>query len=170
MMLPSDALNREFVLDQDRVPEVNLAEGPSAVTTHAVLVGDVGLLLPSGEVSELVDRLPICKLPNTPDWFSGVSSLRGNITPVFDLHEFFGVSVPSAKRRVIVVGSGETSVAFWVDEMPRMVVLSPDDNMAGDPPLPDSIKKHASRFFLKDNQIWIDWDVQKFFTSLGEML
>lgn len=170
MMLPSEALNREHVLDEDLAPEINLGEEISTITTHAVLVGDIGLLLPSGEVSELVDRLPVCKLPNTPDWFSGVSSLRGNITPVFDLHEFFGASVPSAKRRVIVVGSGETSVAFWVDEMPRMVVLGREDDMAGDPPLPDSIKRHASRFYLKDNQIWIEWDVEQFFTALGEML
>ena len=170
MMLPSEALNREFVLDEDLAPEVNLAEEVSTLTTHAVLVGDVGLLLPSGEVSELVDRLPVCKLPNTPEWFSGVSSLRGNITPVFDLHHFFGVTVSGAKRRAIVVGSGDTSVAFWVDEMPRMVVLGHDDDMAGDPPLPDSIKRHARRFYLKDNQIWIEWDVQQFFTALGEML
>lgn len=170
MMLPSEALNREFILDEDSMAEVNLAGEISTITTHAVLVGDIGLLLPSGEVSELVDRLPVCKLPNTPGWFSGVSSLRGNITPVFDLHEFFGASVGSAKRRAIVVGSGETSVAFWVDDMPRMVVLGREDDMVGDPPLPESIKKNASRFFLKDNQIWIEWDVQRFFTSLGEML
>ena len=169
-MLPSEALNREHVLDENFAPEVKLAEEALVLTTHAVKVGDIGLLLPSGEVSELVDRLPVCKLPNTPGWFSGVSSLRGNITPVFDLHEFFGVTVSSAKRRVIVVGSGETSVAFWVDEMPRMVTLGQEDDMAGDPPLPDSIKRHASRFFLKDNQIWIEWDVENFFTSLGEML
>jgi twitching motility protein PilI len=121
-------------------------------------------------VSELVDRFPVCKLPNTPEWFSGVSSLRGNITPVFDLHELFGVSVATAKRRAIVIGSGETSVAFWVDGMPSMVVLGAEDGMSGDPPLPEIIKNHASRYFLKENQIWIEWNVRRFFTALGEML
>ena len=170
MMLPSEALNREFILDEDVISGVNQAEENAGITTHAVLVGDIGLLLPAGEVSELVDRLPLCKLPNTPDWFSGVSSLRGNITPIFDLHALFGVNVASDRRRVIVIGSGATSVAFWVDDMPRMVVLGIEDDIVGDPPLPDFIKNHASRYFQKDGQIWIDWDVQKFFVSLGNLL
>ena len=126
--------------------------------------------MPSGEVSELVEHLPICKLPNTPNWFSGVTSLRGNITPLFDLHELIGAKVTSKKRRIIVIGSGSTAVSFWVDDMPNMVTLGPDDGMIGDPPLPDFIKKHASRYFLKDNQIWIEWNVEKFFVSLGELL
>jgi len=170
MMLPSEALNREFVVDKEVLNHSGMAPEIQGITTHAVLVGDVGLLLPSGEVSELVEHLPVCKLPNTPAWFCGVTSLRGNITPLFDLHELFGVAVTSSRRRMIVVGSGEVSVSFWVDDMPRMVTLGIDDDMAGDPPLPDIIKKHASRFFLKENQIWIEWDVQQFFTALGKLL
>jgi hypothetical protein len=54
--------------------------------------------------------------------------------------------------------------------MPRMVVLGMDDDMTGDPPLPDFIKNHASRYFLKDNQIWVEWNVRQFFTALGKML
>ena len=121
MILPSEVLNREFIVDEDAVSEASPARQVTSITTHAVQVGDIGLLLPAAEVSELVDRFPVCKLPNTPEWFSGVSSLRGNITPIFDLHELFGASVTSAKRRAIVIGSGETSVAFWVDGMPRLV-------------------------------------------------
>jgi twitching motility protein PilI len=170
MMLPSEALSREFDIDEDAMSQAGSVREVTSITTHAVLVGDVGLLLPSTEVSELVDRFPVCKLPNTPEWFSGVSSLRGNITPIFDLHELFGASITSAKRRAIVIGSGETSVAFWVDGMPRMVVLGLEDDMFGDPPLPDFIKNHASRYFLKDEQIWIEWNVRQFFTALGKML
>ena len=170
MILPSDALNREFALDEEAIPAASVVRGIASITTHAVRVGDIGLLLPAAEVSELVDRFPVCKLPNTPEWFSGVSSLRGNITPIFDLHELFGASVTSAKRRAIVIGSGETSVAFWVDGMPRMVVLGMEDDLSGDPPLPDFIKNHASRYFLKDAQLWIEWNVRQFFTALGKML
>jgi twitching motility protein PilI len=169
-MLPSEALNREFVVDEEALGQAVIAGGPSGITTHAVLVGDVGLLLPTAEVSELIEYLPVCKLPNTPAWFSGVTSLRGTITPLFDLHELFGVKVTAAKRRMIVIGSGNTSVSFWVDDMPRMVTLGIDDDMSGNPPLPDIIKNHARRFFLKDNQIWIEWDVKQFFTSLGKLL
>ena len=170
MILPSEALNRKFVLDEDSLSQLVLDSEFETITTHAVLVGDIGLLLPVGEVSELVEHLPVCKLPNTPGWFSGVTSLRGNITPLFDLHELFGVAVTTRKRRMIVVGSGDTAVSFWVDDMPRMVTLGVDDDLAGDPPLPDFVRKYASRFFLKDEQIWTEWDVKQFFTALGKLL
>ena len=71
---------------------------------------------------------------------------------------------------MIVVGTGDTSVSFWVDDMPRMVTLGNDDEMNGNPPLPDIVKAHANRYFLKDNQIWIEWNVQQFFASLGKLL
>ena len=92
MITPSEALNREFVLDDQSVLQAGPESDVISVTTHAVVIGDVGLLLPSDEVSELVERSPVCKLPNTPTWFSGVISLRGNITPVFDLHFLFALS------------------------------------------------------------------------------
>lgn len=170
MILPSEALNRDFVLDEQALVQADASEGAISVTTHAVVIGDIGLLLPSDEVSELVERLPVCKLPNTPNWFSGVTSLRGNITPVFDLHDLFGVSVGSSKRRLIVIGSGETSVSFWVDAMPSMVALVADDLMESDPPLPDFIRNNANRYFLKNGQIWVDWNVDQFFTALGKLL
>lgn len=170
MILPSEALNREFVLDDQTMVKADASAGAVSVTTHAVVIGDIGLLLPSDEVSELVERLPVCKLPNTPSWFSGVTSLRGNITPVFDLHELFGVSVVGGKRRLIVIGSGETAVSFWVDAMPSMVSLVGEDLMVSDPPLPDFIRNNANRYFLKNNQIWVDWNVGQFFTALGNML
>ena len=170
MISPSEALNREFVLDEQAVVQTGAAAELISITTHAVVIGDVGLLLPSDEVSELVDKLPVCKLPNTPVWFSGVVSLRGNITPVFDLHHLFGVIVGTSYRRLIVIGSGETAVSFWVEHMPSMVALAGDDIMAGEPPLPDFIRNHANRYFLKDNQIWVDWNVRQFFHALGKQL
>ena len=170
MISPSEALNRGFVLDdQSAVQSAAVAE-QIGLTTHAVAIGDVGLLLPSEEVSEIVDRLPVCKLPNTPSWFSGVVSLRGNITPVFDLHHLFGVSVSSPNRRLIIIGAGETAVSFWVEQMPVVVAVSAEDVMAGEPPLPATIRNHANRYFLKDNQIWVDWNVRQFFFALGKQL
>ena len=156
MITPSEALNREFVLDDQSVLQAGPESDVISVTTHAVVIGDVGLLLPSDEVSELVERSPVCKLPNTPTWFSGVISLRGNITPVFDLHFLFGVEVSTVNRRLIVIGSGDTAVSFWVEQMPSMVSLGGEDVMAGDPPLPDVIRNHANRYFFPDNHNNID--------------
>jgi twitching motility protein PilI len=170
-MLPSEALNREFILPD--TPEANEAMAftdTRDVTTHGVLVGNIGLLLPREEVSELISGLAVCRLPNTANWFDGVSSVRGNMIPLFDLHALFDISYQGIKRRSIIVGEGETAVGFWVDDMPRMVSLTAEDGMTSVPPIPPMIREHSRKYYLKDGQIWVDWDVQAFFKTLGNLL
>jgi twitching motility protein PilI len=171
MKLPSEALNREFVLGDEPVLEQSQPEQEyQVITTHAVRVGNIGLLLPSNEESELIENLPVCRLPNTPTWFNGVISLRGNMIPVFDVHELLGFEGKGKERKLIIVGVTETAAAFWVDEMPRMVMVTSDDSTRSSLPLPQLIKDHSRNYFLKDEQIWIGWDVKAFFTALGNLL
>lgn len=169
-MLPSEALGQEFVLTDVPQAQQSQAVESGDVTTHGVLVGNIGLLLPRQEVSELVDDLAICRMPNTSAWFNGVTSLRGNMIPIFDLHALFDIVHDGVKRRTIIVGQGEKAVAFWVDQMPRIVSLTREDSMTSVPPIPTLIRKHSRKYYLKDGQIWVDWDVQDFFTTLGNML
>lgn len=171
MKLPSEILKREFVLDEKPVEEqVEVAEKFWAITTHAVIMGNIGLLLPQDRVSELIENISICRLPNTPSWFEGITSVRGNMVPVFDLHALLAVPGQDRNRKLITVDSGEIAAAFWVDDMPRMVMVTSDDLMQRRPPLPQLIGDHARNFYLKDDQIWIDWDKKAFFTALGNLL
>jgi len=169
-MLPSEALGREFVLTDAPQPRQRQVVDSGKVTTHGVLVGNIGLLLPRQEVSELVNNMAICRMPNTSTWFNGVTSLRGNMIPIFDLHALFDISHDHNKRYTIIVGQGEKAVAFWVDQMPRIISLLHDDAMTSVPPIPSLIRDHSYRYYLKDGQIWVDWDVQSFFTTLGNLL
>lgn len=174
MELPSKVLNRKFELSEAppeaAVEHAQPSEKSRAITTHAVMVGNIGLLLPQNEVSELAENLSVCRLPNTPTWFNGVTSVRGNMIPVFDVHELFGVKGRGKDRKMIVVGSGETAAAFWIDEMPAMVMVTSDDMMNGTPPLPQIIKDYSRSYYLKDDQTWIDWDVNQFFSNVGSRL
>ncbi len=141
-----------------------------AESRHAVSIGNIRLLLPRDEVSELVERARICRLPNTSTWFSGITSVRGSMIPVFDLHELFDIAVGTGPRRLIVVGEHEKAVAFWVDDFPRVVSFGEDDRVAAAPPLPSLINDYSSEFFSKDDQTWVDWDIEGFVTTLGEMI
>ena len=174
MKLPSEVLNRNFELADAPVEAVveqkQSTEKYPVITTHAVKVGNIGLLLPQNEVSELAETLSVCRLPNTPTWFNGVTSIRGNMIPVFDVHELFGVEGRGKDRKMIVVGIGETAAAFWIDEMPTMVMVTSDDMMSNIPPLPQIIKDFSRNYYLKDDQTWIDWDVNQFFNNVGNRL
>ena len=171
MKLPSETLNREFVLEDEPVLERDNSEQKyQVITTHGVHVGNIGLLLPANEESEVVDNLSICRLPNTPTWFNGVTSLRGNMIPVFDVHDLLGFESKGQARKMVIVGTTDTAAALWVDGMPRMVMVTSDDTMKSGLPLPQLMKDHARNFFLKDDQVWIDWDAQGFFTAVGDLL
>lgn len=171
LMLPSEALKRKFDLP-DGLLLGQQAPQPEAgqISTHAVLIGNIGLLLPSEALSELVEHGTVCRLPNTSTWFSGITSVRGNMIPVFDLHELFDIAYGQLKRRMIVVGENEKAVAFWVDDFPRIVTLGVEDGMTSAPPIPALIRDHSRQYYLKEDQIWVDWNIETFVTTLGEML
>lgn len=171
LMLPSEALKRKFELPDGLLPGQPMPQQDAGlISTHAVLVGNIGLLLPSDAISELIEHATVCRLPNTSTWFSGITSVRGNMIPVFDLHELFDIACGQVKRRMIVVGENETAIAFWVDDFPQIVTLAAENAMTGEPPIPALIRDHSRQFFLDQDQIWVDWNIETFVTTLGEML
>ena len=171
LMLPSEALNRGFEFaDGMRPDQLEAARDGGYISPHAVLVGNIGLLLPDDEVCELIEAPEVCRLPNTSTWFNGITSVRGNMIPVFDMHELFDIAHEHLRRRMIVVGENEKAVAFWVDDFPRIVTLGAEDDTTSTPLIPSLIREHARKYYLKDEQIWVDWNIESFVTTLGEIL
>ncbi len=166
-----EAPNRDLEAGEDLLFDLGAAvDDDHDLQVHTVLIGNIGLVLPKHEVSELIERPSVCRLPNTLPWFDGVISVRGSMIPVFDLHVLFELEPPAGKRRLIVVGQNETAAAFWVDDFPRLLVLLDEDVTTTEPPLPSLIREHARCFYLKDERAWVDWDAQAFFTALGKNL
>ena len=170
-MLPSEALNRAFNFTGAHLPEVDESVvGDKSFESHAVRAGNIGLLLPDDRISELVENATVCRLPNTAAWFNGVISLRGNMIPVFDLHELFAINHGSLKRRLIAIGESETAVAFWVDDFPKLITITGEDDKTSSPPIPPLLRAHIHKYFIKDGQVWVDWRIESFFKALGKML
>ena len=170
-MLPDEAPNPDLAPGEDLLFDLGTAvDDDHDQQVHTVLIGNIGLVLPKHEVSELIERPAVCHLPNTLPWFDGVISVRGSMIPVFDLHLLFEIDAPVGKRRLIVVGQNETAAAFWVDNFPRLLVLQDEDATTTEPPLPPLVRAHARGFYLKDEQAWVEWDAKAFFTDLGQQL
>ena len=169
-MLPSEALGRQFELPDALLPGAAADADAEVISRHAVQIGNIGLLLPFDEVSELIERDGVCRLPNTSTWFSGITSVRGNMIPVFDLHELFDIACDRRRRRLIVVGENERAVALWADDFPQIVTLGEDSLMSSEPPIPALIRDHAREYYLRDDQIWVDCDIEGLVTTLGKMI
>jgi purine-binding chemotaxis protein CheW len=70
-------------------------------------------------VKEVIRIGEITHMPRAPDFLKGVINLRGEVIPVIDLRERFGLPTQAAtdKSRLIVVEIEQKSVGMVVDEV-----------------------------------------------------
>ena len=86
-----------------------------------------------GKVREVLELLPMTKLPRMPDYMKGVINIRGSVVPVVDLRRKFGMSEVSetVDTSIIVmdVGEGEKNltVGCLADSVEEVVNILPED-------------------------------------------
>lgn len=83
-------------------------------------------------VREVLDIIPITKVPQMPDFMCGVINLRGGVVPVVDLRLKFGlVEATSLKDSCIVIieiviDEEETILGILVDSVQEVISLEPE--------------------------------------------
>jgi len=134
---------------------------------HGFLINDLGLLLPSNLTCEVADNLQVCKISNTPDWFTGMTNLRGNIIPIFDLGKLFGLSPSSNNRQADVKSQrhlfleiGTEWVGFISNVLPTPLDLRNDEILTTFPRIPDELAPFVLNCY-KHERVWIDFDLKK---------
>jgi purine-binding chemotaxis protein CheW len=83
------------------------------------VVGDVEYAVPIGEVKEIVNPIPLTELPHAPAAVAGVADHRGEVVPIIDLRQRFGVSGQRDERRAkwILVDVAGRTVGLMVDSV-----------------------------------------------------
>lgn len=168
LVLPSEALSGSFVLsttddDQDRAEQ---AQQTATFVAYGLIVGNIGLLLPTHIASMVVEgKVPFCELPNAPVGLQGMVNINGNILPVFNLGVMLGIAeTESSELKMIMIGHGEDAFAITVAHLPVRVRLNAAHQLIGKPPLPAAIQPFAKSCY-KTDRLWVDWDLQEFFSS-----
>lgn len=96
-------------------------------------------------VAEVIVPLPVAPLPKTPEWILGIANLRGKIIFVVDLVKFWKKKPAnfSAKSKLIVLKlkNDNSQIAFAVDKLSEIVVLSNKDIESGGENSPDFCDK-----------------------------
>ncbi len=87
------------------------------------------------KVREVINFRELTPLPKAPSFVKGIINLRGEVIPVIDLREKFGLAheAYSALTNVVIVELGRKAVGVVVDEV-RHVIRLPADNVAPAPP------------------------------------
>jgi twitching motility protein PilI len=168
LVSPLSALNRFADLPHIGATSRSRNENSTARVSYGFRLANIGLVISAQTNSEVMELLPIFPLPNTPSWFPGLSNLRGNIVPVYDLEEIFGVrEANQEKRYLMVLGKNEHAVGLMLSDLPRPLSLGKEHIMAGHrPPLPNRLREFASNVYMIDQRAWIEFDHKGLFQSL----
>jgi purine-binding chemotaxis protein CheW len=90
-------------------------------------------------IQEINRMVEITRVPNSPEFVSGVINLRGKVIPIIDLRKRFGFPPKESDRstRIIVVELGDMVVGFVVDavsevlRIPKSITEPPPPIVAG---------------------------------------
>ncbi len=159
---PSEALTRFVPQTQAQLPQAR----QSASVRFGFRVGEIGLLVPMGMLSELVEQSDIYPVPTTPAWFPGLINLRGDLVPVFDLTQLFNMQGSDAqKSKLLVLNTGAEAVSVLIDGLPQALDIS--RYVKQSPPLPEMLQEHNQAVYVQDQDIWVDFDFDAFFRATG---
>ncbi len=141
---------------------------------HGFFVGEIGILLPTNLNCEVTENLQVCKLPKTPHWFTGMTNLRGNIVPIFDLGILFKLPTVSIDSRVnasekkqIFLEVDNSWVGFSSDGLPTRIMLNGSHLLETIPPAPTELEPFITRCYRHPN-VWFDLNMKDLLTWIKE--
>ncbi len=81
-------------------------------------VGGVRLVSAFGEISEVMTLPRVTAIPNVRKWLLGISSVRGRLLPIIDLHTYLSMTPtqPASEWRVLVVEDGDLVAGLLVEQ------------------------------------------------------
>ena len=78
-----------------------------------------------GQVQEINRMMPITRVPRAPAFMKGVINLRGQLIPIVELRQRFGMASvePTKATRIVVVEIGHSRVGLIVDGVSEVLKL-----------------------------------------------
>ena len=178
-MTPTQALTTKFAIVAPGEIELtkqnkNLSKGVSASVNgdsrQGFRIGELNLMIRYEEGSELSEIPSIHKLPNTPDWFRGITNLHGKLIPVFDLARYFGIEAdPQAKSMLLVLSRGIDATGIVIDGLPQRLRIG-TDSLAEDAPLMTSLEGVVSGTYRVAERTWLSLQVGALLDRLEQEL
>jgi purine-binding chemotaxis protein CheW len=104
------------------------------LTVVTMTLGRQTVAIPAASIREILDPLPVTRVPRAPRLVPGVLNVRGAVVPLADLHFALGlpaVVIDRTRQRIIVLDveiEGEiATVAFTADAVHEVAALSASD-------------------------------------------
>lgn len=87
--------------------------------------------LSSKYILEIIEMMPITKVPFLPDYMKGIINLRSTIIPVMDARIRFGIEPVDYDERtcIIIIEKDEDKIGLIVDAVNEVITILPEKNM-----------------------------------------
>lgn len=129
-------------------------------------IADFNFMIPESMTSEVIQNPHIFSLPKSPEWIHGLINVRGNITPVMDMHKMLNVTRgKNSNQRVLLIDKGSNALAVLIDELPGSLTCS--DKKSSIHSLPDSIIGFCEPGYKQTDGEWYEFNIQHYFKSLS---
>lgn len=137
---------------------------PASIEMLTFRLGKEEYAMMIDHVREVIRIWEITPVPNTPEYVIGVTSLRGRVLSIINLHKRLALPESSRddKSRIVVAGMDDDEIGFIVDRVAGVLRILPDEIR----PVPETIEHGAGAEFLrgiirKNDKLYILLDAEK---------
>jgi twitching motility protein PilI len=167
---PRRWLNPSAALDRFKAPRglfAGVAPAEHRRERYGFRIGDLCFLVGQGTASEVLDQATVYPLPNTASWLMGLINLRGNLVPAFDARPVLEATEKAApqKRKLLILDQGDKAAGLFIDDLPQATAVG--QPLSRLPPLPEALRPHIPKAYMRDDLVWLEFDHQSFFQALG---
>jgi len=167
---PEEALTR-FERPNISVLDLEDSSKASAQNRYGFNLGNIGLLIPERTPSEVMKAFQVYPIPNTQLWFQGLTNLRGNLIPVYDLALLLGLTdKPMMHVNLLVLEKGADSVGILIEKLPSNHDVSSWHSVEHAPRLPADLTEYVTEVYAVDEVVWICFDHKEFFESVRSQI
>ena len=142
------------------------AEDARHIHRRAFRIGGLALLVALDATSEIAEVPTLYRLPGAPHGVRGLVNRHGRVIPVLDLSELLPLQNSTATNPwLLVCGRGDAAVGLMIDSLPERKTFSQSDEVTL-AQLDNPMTPYAQAAYQQGKDIWLDIDVETFFTKV----
>lgn len=158
-------LSPREVLAQAAAASIDIQQDAARYDTSVTLAyhcAGWGFLVPHGVRAEVLPLGKIGLVPRAPRHCLGLSNVRGSVVPIFSLDLLLGQEPERNSRNqyFLLHDSPTGAVGVLVNEIPRSVQLSAQDQVHSVSHLPEQLEPHVRNVYRYREEIWHELDVE----------
>ena len=127
--------------------------------------------LSSKYITEIIEILPITKVPFLPEYMKGIINLRSTIIPVMDARMRFGMEPIEYSERtcIIIIENEENKIGLIVDSVNEVLTIPPKQIMESTKEKNDLKESFVNGISQINNDIQLILDCDSLVNIVGDM-